>query len=100
VVHGDLKGVRNCLKARLTIVLTLCQLNIFVDDSGCPRITDFGLAANFGEFERRLALLMDYPDGGDRAMQLTAPEILGQQETYSKEADVFSFAMIMVEVRR
>ena len=70
-----------------------------MDDSGCPHIADFGLAANFGEFERRLALLKDYPDGGDCAMQSTAPEVLGQQEAYSKEADVFSFAMVMVEVR-
>jgi hypothetical protein len=29
----------------------------------------------------------------------TAPEILNNQGTYSKEADVFSFAMVMIEVR-
>ena len=28
----------------------------------------------------------------------TAPEILSEQGTYSKEADVFSFAMVTIEV--
>jgi len=31
--------------------------------------------------------------------QWTAPEILNEQGTYSKKADVFSFAMVMIEVR-
>lgn len=32
-------------------------------------------------------------------MQWTAPEILNGQGTYSKETDVFSFAMVAIEVR-
>ena len=29
----------------------------------------------------------------------TAPEILNEEGTHSKEADIFSFAMVMVEAR-
>jgi len=32
-------------------------------------------------------------------LQWTAPEILKEEGTYSKEADIFAFAMVVVEVR-
>lgn len=44
MVHGDLKGVRSRLNTHLAIVLTLGQLDILVDDFGCPLIADFSLA--------------------------------------------------------
>ena len=34
-----------------------------------------------------------------RTVQWTAPEILNEQGTFSKEADIFSFVMVMIEVR-
>ena len=34
-----------------------------------------------------------------RTVRWTAPEILNEQGTYSEEADIFSFAMVMIEVR-
>jgi serine/threonine protein kinase len=33
------------------------------------------------------------------SVRWTAPEILNGQGTYSKETDVFSFAMVTIEVR-
>jgi len=62
-----------------------------VDASGCARITDFGLAQDHGAVGRS-----DTTAAG--TARWTAPEILEDKGTLSKEADVFSFAMVMVEV--
>ena len=39
-------------------------------------------------------------DHGGHTARWTAPEILNDVGTYSKEADVFSFAMVMIEVHQ
>ena len=39
------------------------------------------------------------PDEHGDSTRWIAPEILGNLGTFSKEADVFSFAMVMIEVR-
>jgi serine/threonine protein kinase len=71
------------------------QPNILVDDAGNPRITDFGLAT--------VTQNTDTPRSGvdnrEHTARWTAPEILSGKGTYSKEADVFSYAMVMIEVR-
>lgn len=95
MVHGDLKGVRNCSKPRLTVALTHGQPNILVDDSGCPRIIDFGLAMVTQNQDSVRSAQGEHA----HTARWTAPEILSEQGSYSKEADVFSFAMVMVEVR-
>ena len=92
VVHGDLKGVRNNSKPCFT-VLTLGQPNVLVDADGHARITDLGLAMVTQDTARSA-----FGDQGHTA-RWTAPEILNEEGTYSKEADVFSFAMVVIEVR-
>ena len=62
-----------------------------VDASGRARITDFGLAHNHCAMEET-----HLTDGG--TARWTAPEILEAKGSSSKRADVFSFAMVMVEV--
>lgn len=62
-----------------------------VDASERACITDFGLARNQGASEETTT------SGGGTA-RWTAPEILQGQGSVSKEADVFSFAMVMIEV--
>lgn len=79
----------------LTIAITSGQPNILVDDASCPRITDFGLAM---VAQNQDSVRSAQGDHGHTA-RWTAPEILSGEGTYSKEADVFSFAMVMVEVR-
>ena len=61
-----------------------------MDASGHTRITDFGLAQHtFGEVLK----------AEGQSAQWTAPEVLAEKGTPSTEADIFSFAMVMVEVR-
>jgi len=95
VVHGDLKGVRNYSKGHLAIALTSGQPNILVDDSGCPRIKGFGFAI----VVQNEGSIGDARGEHGHTLRWTAPEILNEEGTRSREADVFAFAMVMVEVR-
>ena len=76
-------------------VLTRVQPNILVDDTDHARITDFGLAT----VTKNLDSIWSPSENHGHTARWTAPEILNEQGTYSKEADVFSFAMVMIEVR-
>jgi len=66
-----------------------------VDTSGRARITDFGLAMITQDLD---SIRNDSDEHGHSARWI-APEILDDRGTYSKEADVFSFAMVTIEVR-
>jgi len=77
VIHGDLKAS-----------------NILVDATDRARITDFGLAV----VTQDLDLIRGASAESNHSVRWIAPEILSDQGTYSKEADVFSFAGVMIEV--
>jgi serine/threonine protein kinase len=94
VVHGGLKGVRGRSESRLPAVLTPCQPSILVDNSGRARIADFGFATIPQSGGSAESVSVDHDD----TARWIAPEISNEQGTYSKEADVFSFAMVMIEV--
>ena len=76
-------------------ILTPNQSTVLVDTTGRARITDCGLSV----VTRSLDSVQSAPDEREHSTRWTAPEILGNQGTFSKEADVFSFAMVMIEVR-
>ena len=95
VVHGDLRGVRGYSRSCFTLVMTRAQPNILVDTSGHARITDFCLAT----VTQNLDSMRSASGGPGHTARWTAPEILNEGEAYSREADVFSFAMVMIEVR-
>ncbi|KAF9642287.1 kinase-like protein [Thelephora ganbajun] len=76
VIHGDLKGP-----------------NILVDDSGHARIVDFG----FTTVTQNLDSIPSISLQRGHSMRWTAPEVLNGGK-YSKEADIFSFSMVMLEV--
>ena len=63
-----------------------------MDDTGHARLTDFGLFAIAPEF----GFAMPATDG--HAVRWAAPEILDRKQAVSKESDVFSFAMVVIEV--
>jgi len=76
-----------------TPVLTLGQQNVLVDDSGCARIADFGLAGVTQHLDSIQGALCQHGD----TPRWSAPEVL-KGGAYSKEADIFSFAMVITEV--
>ena len=66
-----------------------------MDASGNARITDFGLAI----VTQDLDSLRGGSDEREDGARWIAPEILENGGAHSKEADVFSFAMVTIEVR-
>ena len=96
VIHGSLKGVRCRARSRFVTILTHNQSNVLVDITGRARITDFGLAV----LTQNLYSTRSAPAEHGHRIQWIAPEILGGRGAYSKEADVFSFSMVIIEVRR
>ena len=72
-----------------------CQSNILVDATGHARITDLGLVMVTQDLDSIRNTSIEF----DHSVRWIAPEILSIQRTYSKEADVFSFAGVMIEVR-
>jgi len=64
-----------------------------MDNSGNACIADFGLAI----VTQNLDSMRSAPRQYALSMQWTAPEVLAD-EPRTKEADVFSFAMVMIEV--
>ena len=70
------------------------QPNILVDDAGRARIADFGLAMVTADVDSPQS---DSENDGGTA-RWTAPEVLLEEEICSKETDVFSLAMVMIEV--
>ena len=94
MIHGDLKGVSGRSTSRLTTILTSGQPNILVDDTGHVRIADFGLA----RLTQNPYTLPDTSPHRGYSPQWTAPEVL-EEKPHTKQADIFSFAMVMIEVR-
>jgi serine/threonine protein kinase len=72
------------------------QSHILVDATSHARITDFGLAMATQDLDSIRGVSTDR----GHSVRWFAPEILNNQGTYSKEADVFSFAGVAIEVRR
>ena len=94
VIHGDLKGVRSSLKSCFTSILTPSQVNVLVDNSGHARIADFGLATVTQSLDSTWSISIQR----GHSARWTAPEVLTGGK-YSTEADIFAFAMVMIEVR-
>ena len=65
-----------------------------MDEFSHARIADFGLAT----VVQNLDSMRTASSQHGHTVRWAAPEVLCEG-TYSKEADVFSFAMVMIEVR-
>jgi len=94
VIHRGLKAVRDRSNTHRATVLIPGQSNILVDGSDRARIADFGIAAVIQDRNS----VQDVMDEYEYTARWTAPEILNEQDPYSKESDIFSFAMVMIEV--
>ena len=64
----------------ITVLMPVAQDNVLIDPAGHARVTDIGLE-----------------DQGYTA-RWDAPEIVDKGEKHNKATDIFSFAMVMVEV--
>ena len=76
-------------------MLTPNQPSVLVDITGRARITDCGL----NMVTQNIDSIRSTPDEHGHSTRWIAPEILADQGSFSKEADVFSFAMVTIEVR-
>lgn len=70
------------------------QPSILVDDSGHPRLTDFGFSRLASEPES----IAPRTDG--HSVRWAAPEVLDMVQPVTKASDVFSLAMVIIEVWR
>ena len=70
------------------------QMNILVDGSGRARVADFSFAA----VDYKQCLTCGVVRVNNIDTRWTGPEILDGKNPLTKEADVFSFAMLVVEV--
>lgn len=68
------------------------QPSILVDDTGRARLADFGLAAIAPDLESTVPVPKCY------SIRWTAPEVLSGEIGLSKEADIYSFGMVVTEV--
>ena len=91
---GISEGYAIVLDRSTTGILTPDQSNILVDTTGHAMITDCGLAV----VTQSLDSIQSVPDERGDSTRWMAPEILANRGAFSKEADVFSFAMVMIEV--
>lgn len=64
-----------------------------MDGGGHAQITDFGLARVTQNIDS-----VKSADNEGHTARWTAPEILDGRGSHSKEADIYSFAMVMIEV--
>jgi serine/threonine protein kinase len=99
VIHGDLKGVSHLIfhfsfSWSQILIPTNSKANILIDRDGHARLTDFGLTSIIRGENSVVS-----PQDSNIANTTTwaAPEIL-EGGPVSKEGDVFTFAMVAVEV--
>lgn len=73
--------------------MTFGQTNILVDQSGHARLTDFGFASVARELDSiHVSEVQGY------SKRWAAPEVLLRGDRCTREADVFAFGMVVVEV--
>ena len=97
MIHGDLKGVRGNHGSCFSAHVDTRQENVLVqiiDQAPQALIADFGVS-----------IVTTNPDSirtttrqPFNTVRWTAPEVLGD-ENPTKESDIYSFAMVMIEVR-
>ena len=69
------------------------QPNVLIDYSGHARLTDFGFTSVVRGVD---SILVTGVQG--YSARWAAPEVLGNGDRNTREADVFSFGMIVIEV--
>lgn len=93
IIHGDIKGVSISVKAYIsTLALHILQCNILINDDGEASLADFGLS-------RILQASGFTTKTASGTWRFMPPELLvGQIQQVTPAADVWSFAMTVIEV--
>ena len=92
-IHGDLKGVGTFPLSFLSLLTILDQPNILVDRGGRALLADFGLASIvYGMNSVHATKSQGY------TVRWAAPEILKRADKITREADIFAFGMVVIEV--
>ena len=92
-VHGDLKGVSGFSGSSRAALTTLGQPNVLINRDGRALLADFGLASIVHRMNSTLAT-----KSRGYAVRWAAPEILKQAGKTTREADMFAFGMVVIEV--
>jgi serine/threonine protein kinase len=92
-IHGDLKGVSALSGSSRETLLTPAQPNILIKSDGHACLADFGLASIAQGNNSVVAA-----DVHGYSPRWTAPEILEGADKITREADVFSFGMVVIGV--
>ena len=92
-IHGDLKGVGVFPRQFPSALTTLDQPNILVNKNGRALLADFGLASIvYGMNSVHATKSQGY------TVRWAAPEILQRADKITREADIFAFGMVVIEV--
>ena len=99
IVHGNLKGVSDASPQTNLSLIKFVQANVLISESGNARVCDYGLTPFISDPTFTVAAT----PGVVGSSQWLAPELIGPPEGpnprfESKPADVFAFAMLVVEV--
>ena len=92
-VHGDLKGVSVSSGSRSVVLISFYQSNVLISRRGRARLTDFG----FTSVVRGLNSVL-VPELQGCTLRWAAPEVIRGEGGSTQEADVYAFAMVVIEV--
>ena len=93
-IHGDLKGVSASSESPSAVLISFDQSNVLISRRGRARLTDFG----FTSVVRGLNSVL-VPDMRGCTLRWAAPEVIRGESGGTQEADIYSFGMVVIEVR-
>ena len=93
-IHGDLKGVSTSPESPSAVLIRFYQSNVLISRRGRARLIDFG----FTSVVRGLNSVL-VPELQGCTLRWAAPEVIRGEGGGTQEADIYSFAMVVIEVR-
>ena len=92
-VHGDLKGVSVSSGLSSVVLISFYQSNVLISRRGRARLTDFGFTSVVRGLNSVRVLELQ-----GCTLRWAAPEVIRGRSGGTQEADIYSFAMVVIEV--